>query len=93
MVSEQAKTHRIMSIGTASANCEKIREMILLGLNSQSNKLIFLTPFPANKMKHFVHSTMSNAPGIHPRLDSILELCKTFPNEQHLTLNTVDFHG
>ena len=26
MVSEQGKTHSIMSIGTASANCAKIRE-------------------------------------------------------------------
>ena len=37
-------------------------------------KTNFLTHFPANKKSFFVHSTTPNAPYVHPRLDSILEL-------------------
>ena len=41
--------------------------------------LFFLTPVKANKMKLVrTYSTTRNAPYVHPRLDSILELCQTF---------------
>ena len=42
-------------------------------MNSHAKKLIFLTPFLANKIEFFVHITTR-------RLDSILELCQTFLN-------------
>ena len=43
-------------------------------------ELIFLAPVPANQMElFFVHSTTRNAPYVQPRLESILELCWTFP--------------
>ena len=42
--------------------------------------LFYLTSVLANKIELLVHSTPRNAPYIHPRLDSILELCPTFPN-------------
>ena len=44
-----------------------------MGWNHMLKKLIFLTPFPANKME-FVR-VMHNALYVHLRLDSILELC------------------
>ena len=37
----------------------------------------FPTPIPASKMDY--DSTTRNAPYVHPRLDSILKLCRTFP--------------
>ena len=37
-----------------------------------------ITPVPANKKSFFVHSTTRNAPYVHPRLDSIFELCRAF---------------
>ena len=37
--------------------------------------------FGLTKWSFFVHSTMRNAPYVHPRLDSILELCRTFLND------------
>ena len=37
--------------------------------------------FPASKMERLVvRSTTRIAPYVHPRLDSILELCRTLPN-------------
>ena len=39
-----------------------------------------LTPFPAEtKWIVLVPITTRNAPYVYPRLDSILELCRTFP--------------
>ena len=40
--------------------------------------LLSIRPVPANKMGLFVHGTSCNAPNVHPRLDSILEVCRTF---------------
>ena len=37
--------------------------------------------FQAKNLELFVHSTTRNVPYVHPRPDSILELCKTFPND------------
>ena len=38
-----------------------------------------LRQFRLTKLRFFVHSTMCNAPYIHPRLDLILQLCWAFP--------------
>ena len=38
----------------------------------------FLRQFRLTKWSFFVHSTTRNAPYVHPRLDSILVLCRTF---------------
>ena len=40
-----------------------------------------LRQFRVTKWSFFVHSTTRNAPNVQPRLDSILELCRTFPIE------------
>ena len=37
--------------------------------------------FRITKWSLFIHSTTHNAPYVHPRLDSILELCPAFPIE------------
>ena len=37
-----------------------------------------LRQFTLTKWIFFVHSTMPNAPYVQPRLDLILELCRTF---------------
>ena len=42
-------------------------------------RTIFLTPVPGSKTELFVLTTMHNSPYLHPRLNSILELCQTFP--------------
>ena len=55
------------------------KKRILIGLNPHATELIFLTRVLASKMEFFVHSTPCNTPYVHPRLDSILELCWTFP--------------
>ena len=57
------------------------KKMILIGLNLHATELILLTPVPAYKMEFFVHTciTTHNAPCVHPRLDSILEVHQTFP--------------
>ena len=39
-----------------------------------------LCQFRLIKWSFFVHSTTRDAPYVHPRLDSILELWRTFPN-------------
>ena len=52
---------------------------ILIGLNPHATELIFLMQVPANKLLFFVHSTTRNAPSVHPRLDSILELFRASP--------------
>ena len=36
--------------------------------------------FRLTKWSFFVHSTVRNAPYVHPRLDSIIELCWIFSN-------------
>ena len=59
--------------------------MVLTGLIPHATELIFLSPVPANKMELFVHSTTCHGPYIHPRLDSILELCPTFPIGHNLS--------
>ena len=38
-----------------------------------------LRQFWLTKWSFFVHSTTRNVPCVHLRLDSILELCRTFP--------------
>ena len=50
-------------------------------MHSNATVLFFLTPVKANKMELVrTYSTTRNAPyvHVHPRLDSILELCHTF---------------
>ena len=41
--------------------------------------VLSLRQFWLTKSSFFVHSTTRNAPYVHPRLDSILKLCRTFP--------------
>ena len=41
--------------------------------------LFSLRQFRLIKWSFFVHSTTRNAPYVHQRLDSIVELCRTFP--------------
>ena len=36
--------------------------------------------FQLTKWSFFLQSTTHNAPYVHPRLDSILEMCRTFPD-------------
>ena len=63
---------------------------------SHATELIFVTPVPANKMEFFfIHSTTRNAPYVHLRLDSILELCRTFPINQNVDLYVkwIHHHG
>ena len=50
----------------------------LIGLNPHATDLVFLMAFRPTKWNFFVHSNMRNAPYIHPRLDSFLELCQIF---------------
>ena len=52
--------------------------MDFIELNPHAKELIFLTPVLAIKMELNIQRTMRNAPYVHPRLDSILELCRTF---------------
>ena len=42
--------------------------------------LFSLRQYQLKKWSFFVHSTTRDAPYVHPRLDSILELCRRFPN-------------
>ena len=53
--------------------------MDLTRLNPHATELILLTPVPANEWSFFVHSSTRNAAYVHPRLDSLLELCWKFP--------------
>ena len=64
-------------IYSADLTFRVFRKQILIGLNPHATELNFLTPVRANKMEVFVHST--NATYVHPSIDSILELCWTFP--------------
>ena len=48
--------------------------MVFNRLNPHAPDLIFFTPVTPNKL-----STTRNVPYAHQRLDSILELCLTFP--------------
>ena len=41
----------------------------------------------ANKIKLFFHSTTRNEPYVHPRLDAIPKLCRTFPIVHVCVLN------
>ena len=67
----------------------------------QTTELIFHKPDLATKIEILVHRTMLNAPYIHLSHDSILELWRTFLNDQSvLSINTVShfsyappFHG
>ena len=70
-------------IDIISFHSVKIPFLFLICINFTAKyEIIFflLKLVPANKMElFFVHSTTGNAPYVHPRLDSILELCLTFP--------------
>ena len=44
-----------------------------------ASELFSLRQFRLTKVSFFVHSTTRNARYVHLRLDSILELCRTFP--------------
>ena len=41
--------------------------------------LFSLSQFRLTKWSFFVHKTTRNVPYVHPRLDSILELCRSVP--------------
>ena len=60
---------------------------ILLGLTAHAENEFSLGLFPLAKCSFFVHSTMRNAPYVHPRLDSILKLCRTMSNELNCGLD------
>ena len=50
-----------------------------------------LRQFRRTYWSFLVHSTTRNAPYVHPRLVSILELCQTFPNGfTHVKVLVVD---
>ena len=56
----------------------KSETWILIGLNQHATELIFLCQFRLTKWNFFLHSTTRNAPYVHPMLDWILELYRTF---------------
>ena len=49
-------------------------------LDPDAKVLFYLTAVSANKRELFSTYSMRNASNIHPRLGSILDLCRTFPN-------------
>ena len=50
-----------------------------MDFNRAGTELEFPYASSGLKWSFFVHSTTYNAPYVHPRLDSILELCQTYP--------------
>ena len=63
-------------------NCSNrvIRQMdfIRTELTCKKKHTNFPYVLPANKMSFFVHDTTPNEPYVHPRLDSILDLCAKY---------------
>ena len=57
------------------------------------NRKFFLTPVPATNVskRSFFIDTTRNAPYVHTQINSILELCKTFPIEVGLWFMIVVF--
>ena len=55
---------------------------ILIGLNPHATGLI-LYASSGYQNGAFVHSYTRNAPNVHPRVDSILKLCRTFPIDSY----------
>ena len=51
---------------------------LVIRLSPNATELIFLTSDPTIKLKFFVHSKKRNAPYVYPRLDLILQWCRTF---------------